>query len=113
MSSLLKASVQGPSEFNCWIDPVAAEMARLNRIARDYHCHGSRNASEKRATRYQHGSVELEERKKGPAVWVYRWWEEGINGMLLHRKHQIGTVEEYLSESAAQAAADSLRFHRQ
>ena len=27
-----------------------------------------------RRTRYQHGSVEREERKKGPAVWVYRWW---------------------------------------
>ena len=61
-------------------------------------------------TRYQHGSIELEQRKKGPAVWVYRWWEEGINGKLLHRKQQIGTVEEYPSESAAQAAADSLRL---
>jgi hypothetical protein len=35
-----------------------------------------------RRTRYQHGSVEREERKKGPAVWVYRWWEEDINGKL-------------------------------
>jgi len=38
-----------------------------------------------RRTRYQHGSVEREERKKGPAVWVYRWWEENINGKLVHR----------------------------
>ena len=61
-------------------------------------------------TRYQHGSVEREERKKGPAVWVYRWWEEDANGKLLHRKQQIGDVETYPSESAAQAAADALRL---
>jgi len=30
-------------------------------------------------TRYQHGSVEREQRKKGTAVWVYRSWEEDIN----------------------------------
>lgn len=61
-------------------------------------------------TRYQHGSVEREERKKGPAVWVYRWWEEGIDGELLHRKQRIGDVETYPSESTAQAAADALRL---
>jgi integrase len=61
-------------------------------------------------TRYQHGSLEREERKKGPAVWVYRWWEEGINGRLFHRKLRIGDVETYPSESAAHAAADALRL---
>ena len=47
-----------------------------------------------RRTRYQHGSVEREERKKGPAVWVYRWWEQDINGKPLHRKAQVGDVKE-------------------
>jgi len=61
-------------------------------------------------TRYQHGSLEREERKKGPAVWVYRWWEEDIDGKLLHRKLRIGDVETYPSESAAHAAADALRL---
>ncbi len=61
-------------------------------------------------TRYQHGSVEREERKKGADVWVYRWWEEDINGKLLHRKQQIGDLEAYPSESAAHAAADALRL---
>ena len=61
-------------------------------------------------TRYQHGSVEREERKKGPEVWVYRWWEEDINGKLVHRKQQIGDVETYPTESAAHAAADALRL---
>ena len=61
-------------------------------------------------TRYQHGSVEREERKKGPAIWVYRWWEENINGKPVHRKLRIGDVETYPSESAANAAADALRL---
>src|ERR1700686_3845030 len=59
-------------------------------------------------TRYQQGSVEREERKKGPAVWVYRWWEEDINGKLVHRKAQVGDVKKYPTESAAHAAADAL-----
>jgi integrase len=63
-----------------------------------------------RRTRYQHGSVEREERKKGPAVWVYRWWEENINGKLVHRKVQVGDVKRYPTESAAHAAADALRL---
>ena len=63
-----------------------------------------------RRTRYQHGSVEREERKKGPAVWVYRWWEEDINGKLVHRKAQVGDVKKYPTESAAQSAADALRL---
>jgi integrase len=61
-------------------------------------------------SRYQHGSIDKEERKKGPAVWVYRWWEEDINGNLVHRKAQVGDVKKYPTESAAHAAADALRL---
>jgi integrase len=61
-------------------------------------------------TRYQHGSLEREKRKKGPEVWVYRWWEEDIDGKLVHRKLRIGDVETYPTESAAHAAADALRL---
>jgi integrase len=61
-------------------------------------------------TRYQHGSIEREERKKGPAVWLYRWWEPDIAGKRVHRKLLIGDVETYPSESAALAAADALRL---
>jgi hypothetical protein len=63
-----------------------------------------------RRTRYQHGSVEREERKKGPSVWVYRWWEEHINGKPVHRKAQVGDVKKYPTESAAHSAADALRL---
>jgi integrase len=61
-------------------------------------------------TRYQNGSIEREDRKKGPAVWVYRWWEEDISGKLEHRKAQVGDMKKYPTDSAAHAAADALRL---
>lgn len=63
-----------------------------------------------RRTRYQEGSLTLEGRKRGSAVWVYRWWERDINGKSVRRKVQIGGLEKYPNESAAQAAADALRL---
>src|SRR6266852_7072347 len=63
-----------------------------------------------RRTRYQEGSLRLEERKRGPAVWVYRWWEKNTEGKPVRRKAQIGSLEEYPNESRAQAAADSVRL---
>ncbi|MGA8617681.1 MAG: hypothetical protein WB660_04065 [Candidatus Sulfotelmatobacter sp.] len=61
-------------------------------------------------TRYQQGSLKLEERKKGPAVWVYRWWEKDIDEKSIRRKLQIGDASEHPSEWAAQAVADALRL---
>ncbi len=59
---------------------------------------------------YQQGSLTLEERKRGPAIWVYRWWEKNLNGKPVRRKSQIGTLERYPKQSAAQSAADALRL---
>jgi hypothetical protein len=61
-------------------------------------------------TSYQQGSLTLEERKKGPAVWVLRWRETGSDERTVLRKQQIGTVDRYPSESAAWAASDALRL---
>lgn len=63
-----------------------------------------------RRTSYQQGSLNLEERKRGPAVWVYRWWEKDASGKTVRRKMQVGSLEEYPNESAAQAATDALRL---
>jgi integrase len=41
---------------------------------------------------------------------VYRWREKDIDGKPVRRKVQIGSQEEYASESTAQAAADALRL---
>jgi hypothetical protein len=60
-------------------------------------------------TRYQQ-SLTLEERRRGPAVWVYRWWEKNTQGKPVRRKAQLGNLEEYPNESNAQAAADTLRL---
>jgi integrase len=61
-------------------------------------------------TRYQEGSLALEARKRGPAVWVYRWWEKDTEGKPVRRKAQLGNLEEYPNESRAQSAADALRL---
>lgn len=63
-----------------------------------------------RRTRYQQGSLNLEEREKRPAVWVYRWWEKDIDGKCVRRKLQVGDASEFPTESVAQAAADALRL---
>jgi hypothetical protein len=73
-------------------------------------CRLNRGGTLFRRTRYQQGSLILEERKRGPAVWVYRWWEKDINGKPVRRKLQIGNLEQHPTESVAQAAADALRL---
>ncbi|MGA8620899.1 MAG: site-specific integrase [Candidatus Sulfotelmatobacter sp.] len=61
-------------------------------------------------TTYQQGSLKLEERKRGPHVWVYRWWDADANGKRVYRKQQIGDLSEYPSETAAKVAIDALRL---
>jgi hypothetical protein len=63
-----------------------------------------------RRTRYQQGSLTLEERKRGSAIWVYRWWENNITGKPIRRKVQLGGLDRYPNESTACAAADALRL---
>lgn len=62
-----------------------------------------------RRTRYQQGSLNLEARKRGPAIWVYRWWDK-VDGKSIRRKVQVGTLEQYHTQSTAHAAADALRL---
>ena len=62
-----------------------------------------------RRKRYQQGSLNLEERKRGPAVWVYRWWER-VDGKPIRRKLHVGTLKQYRTESRAHVAADALRL---
>jgi len=58
----------------------------------------------------QHGSVTREDRKNGPAVWSYRWWEHGPNRKRVHRRLIIGSVTEFKRESAALKAIAGLRM---
>ena len=61
-------------------------------------------------TTYQEGSLRLEERKRGPQVWVYRWWDTDPKGKRVYRKYQVGDLLEYSNESAAKAAVDAIRL---
>jgi len=49
-------------------------------------------------TRYQHGTIELKERARGPAIWQFRWRDK--TGMRL--SEDIGTTNEYPNRSAAE-----------
>jgi len=59
-------------------------------------------------TRYNSGTVRKEKRANG-IVWVFRWSEE-INGKRREHKEVIGTLKDYPTESAANRAAEGLRF---
>jgi integrase len=63
-----------------------------------------------RRTRYQQGSVQREKRRSGPDVWVFRWWETGIDGASKRRKAILGTVVSLPTESLALQAARALRI---
>jgi len=62
-----------------------------------------------RRTSYQLGSLKRAKRKKGD-VWEYRWREVQIDGSVRRKNIVIGTLGDYPSESAAQAAVDALRL---
>ena len=42
-------------------------------------------------TRYQHGTIELKERARGPAIWQFRWRDKTGKRM----SEDIGTTNEY------------------
>ena len=52
-------------------------------------------------TRYQCGSLETKERKKGKEVWEFRYYEPDARGERQRRAVMVGTREEYSTESAA------------
>jgi len=52
----------------------------------------------------RHGCLERISRKRGTAVWQFRWSETDPNGKRLYHKKIIGTVQQYADESAARLA---------
>jgi len=47
-------------------------------------------------TRYQHGTIELKERARGPAIWQFRWRDSTGKRM----SEVVGTTKEYPTRSA-------------
>ena len=60
--------------------------------------------------RYQHGSLTIERRKSGLAVWVYRWREEDSQGRFTRRKRIIGGEMDFPTKAAGKRAMDGLRL---
>jgi hypothetical protein len=63
-----------------------------------------------RRPRYQHGFFSRHQRKKGPAVWVYRWREIDAKGERKMRTLVVGSVKQYPTETAAWKAVSTLRL---
>lgn len=63
----------------------------------------------KRRKRYQFGTLDLEPRKRGPYVWVYRYFET-IDGKRKRRKAIVGTILEYPTRPEALRACEHLRM---
>ena len=59
---------------------------------------------------YQHGSLTIEKRKRGPDVWVFRWREDGPKGIRTKRKEIVGGIDVLKNKAAAQKAVDGLRL---
>ena len=59
---------------------------------------------------YQRGSLRRIRRKDGTTVWVYRWRETQIDSTRKRRAIIVGSIDDYPTESLAQAAVDSLRL---
>jgi hypothetical protein len=77
--------LKAPTQFQLDRKCVAASTS-FGYSALGCQCRLDKGGTLFRRTRYQHGSLVLEERKRGPAVWVYRWWERDINGKPVRRK---------------------------
>jgi len=56
----------------------------------------------------QEESVIREQRKLGPDVWCYRWWESGPTGNRVHRRIVLGTAEELQDLSTARQVTAGL-----
>jgi hypothetical protein len=61
-------------------------------------------------TRYQHGNLQLDKRRSGPDVWVYRWREYGPAGKVNRRGEMIGTLEQYPTKADALRACEHLQL---
>lgn len=64
-----------------------------------------------RRARYQRGSLRRIKRKDGTKVWEYRWRETQRDGTRKRRSMIVGSIEDYPTESLAQAEVDDLRLN--
>jgi len=63
----------------------------------------------KRRVTYQYGTLVPEPRRRGPDVWVYRFFENR-KGKRVRRKAIVGTVDEMPQRAEAERACEKLRL---
>jgi integrase len=60
--------------------------------------------------RSQKGSLCISVNGSGTQVWIFRWWETLSDGRRVRRKRQVGTLDQYKTENAAEKAVRSWRL---
>jgi len=60
--------------------------------------------------RSQKGSLCLSVNGSGIQVWIFRWWETSTDGRRVRRKRQVGTLDQYKTEEAAEKAVRNWRL---
>ena len=63
----------------------------------------------KRRTTYQYGTLVPEPRRRGPDIWVYRFFENR-NGRRVRRKVLVGTLDKLPKRADAERACENLRL---
>jgi len=63
----------------------------------------------KRRATYQYGTLVPEPRRRGPDIWVYRFFENR-NGKRVRRKALVGTLDELPKRADAERACEKLRL---
>jgi integrase len=63
-----------------------------------------------RKARSQTGSLSLSINGSGVQVWNFRWWETLPDGKRVRRKRQVGTLDRYQTEAAAERVVRSWRL---
>ena len=63
-----------------------------------------------RKARKQNGSLYLDVNGSKTPVWKFSWWHILPNGKHVRRKRQVGTLDQYKTEAAAERAVQSWRL---
>jgi len=60
--------------------------------------------------RSQKGSLCMSVNGSGTQVWIFRWWETMTDGRRVRKKRQVGTLDRYKTEAAAEKAVRNWRL---
>ena len=60
--------------------------------------------------RYQNGCISRSVNGSGTPIWIFRWYETQVDGKRIRKKKQIGTLDQFRTEAAAEKAAMGLRL---